>query len=82
MCEESIVIPYDSLAVVSFGIITGDNVVVACFSRFIFAPESRIASMLLLGVLSGVSIKFIKLILGLLIQNYSLLPLTVIYTIS
>ena len=39
---------------------------VAYFSRPIFAPESGIASVLLLVRLFEVSIKFIKLILGLL----------------
>ena len=67
MCEESIVLPSDSLAVISFDIIAGTIVVVAYFSRCIFALEYAIASMLLLVRLCGVLIKFIKLILGLLI---------------
>ena len=54
MCEDSIVLPYGSLAVISFDIITGRIFVVACFARFIFAPESAIASMLLLVGLGGV----------------------------
>ena len=49
MCDDSIVIPYGSLVVISFKIITGAIVVVACFARYIFAPESVIASVLLLG---------------------------------
>ena len=68
MCEDSIVIPSGSLAVLSFDIITGGTVVVACFSRCIFAPESVVASIFLLGLLCGVLIQFIKLILGLLVQ--------------
>ena len=56
MCEDSIVLPSGSLAVISFDIITGAMVVVACFARCIFAPESAISNMLLLVVLSGVSI--------------------------
>ena len=68
MCEDSIVLPYGILAVISFDIITGAILVLACFARCIFAPESAISSMLLLGGLCGVSIQFIKLILGLLIS--------------
>ena len=60
-------IPPGSLVVISFDIIAGAILVVALFNRCIFAPESAIASILLLGVLYGLSIKFIKLILGLLI---------------
>ena len=56
-----------SLAVMSFEIMTGSIVVVACSSRYIFAPESAISSVFLLGGLCGVPIKFIKPILGLLI---------------
>ena len=40
---------------------------VACFARCIFAPESAVSGMLLLGGLRGVLITFIKLTLGLLI---------------
>ena len=68
MCEDSTVLPFGILDVISFEIITGDIIVVACFDRCIFAPESAIDIMLLLGGLSGVSIQFIKLILGLLIS--------------
>ena len=68
MCEDSNVIPSISLAVISFDIITGAIVVVACFARCIFAPNYAIASMFLLGRLGGVLIKCIKLILGLLIK--------------
>ena len=67
MCEDSIVIPSGSLAVVLFRIITGAVVVVDCFAGCIFAPESAIDNMLFLGGLGGVSIQFIKIILGLLI---------------
>ena len=56
------------LSTILFGIITGDSVVVACFDRCTFAPESEIASVLILGELSGGLIKFIKLILWLLIS--------------
>ena len=68
MCEESIVIPSSILDVISFYIITGAILVVDFFAGCIFAPDSSIASMLLLVGLGGVSIKFIKLILGLLIS--------------
>ena len=37
MCEDSIVLPSDSLSIVSFDIITGAIVVVACFAGCIFA---------------------------------------------
>ena len=40
---------------------------VACFDRYIFAPESAISSVLLLGEFDGVLIQYIKLILVLLI---------------
>ena len=49
-------IPYGSLAVISFDIITGVIVVVDFFNRCIFSPESAIDSMLLLVGLFGVSI--------------------------
>ena len=55
-------LPYVSLAVISFDIFTGAILVVACFSKFIFAPESKIASMLLVGECGWVSINFNKLI--------------------
>ena len=67
MCEKSILLPYGILAVVLFGIITESVVVVACFDRCIFAPWSSISGMFLLLGLGGLSIKYIKLILGLLI---------------
>ena len=66
MCEESIVLPSNSLALISFYIITGSNVVVACFYRCIFAPDSVISSMLLLEEFGGIPVQLIKLILGLL----------------
>ena len=66
MCEDSIVLPSGSLAVISFYIIKVSIVVVDCFVRCIFSPESTISRMLLLGEFYGVPIQFIKLILGLL----------------
>ena len=51
---EYIVLPPGSIAFISFHIFTGEIVGVACFSRYIFAPESAIASMLLLRRLGGV----------------------------
>ena len=68
MCDYYIVLPYGNIYDILFDIITRDIVVVACFVKCIFAPESDIASMLLLGDLGGVLIKFIKIILGLLIS--------------
>ena len=38
MCDDSIVLPSISLAVISFDIITGVVVVLACFDRRILAP--------------------------------------------
>ena len=67
MCEESIVLSSGSHAIVLSDSITGAIVVVDCFTRCIFAPDSVIDSMLLLGGLGGVLIKYIKLIVGLLI---------------
>ena len=67
MCEDSIVLPYSSLAVISFHIITGFILVVASFSGCIFVPDSAIDKMLLIGESGGVPIKLIKNILGLLI---------------
>ena len=61
-------LPSDSLAVISFDIITGAIVVVACFHGCIFAPESAIDRILLLGYFGGSPIQFVKLILGLLIS--------------
>ena len=63
----SIVIPYDSLAVMFFGIMMWAIVGVYSFFRCMFAPQSAIASMYLLGDLGGVLILLIKLILGVLI---------------
>ena len=68
MCDDSILLPYGTLAVMLFLIITGAIVVVACFARFIFAPVSAIASVFILGELGGFPIQFIKLVLGLLIE--------------
>ena len=56
ICGDSIVIQYGSLDFISFFIITGAIVWVACFDRRILSPESAIASMLLLVGLGGVSI--------------------------
>ena len=47
--DEPIVIPSDSLVVMSFEIMTGSIVMVDCFDRCIFVPESDIASVFLLG---------------------------------
>ena len=62
MCEDYIVLSSGSLTVILFDIITGDIVVLTCFARCIFTPESVIARVLLLGYLGGISIQFIKLI--------------------
>ena len=56
LCEDSIVLPYGSLAFISFSMIAGAIVGVACFDRCIFTPESTIASILLLVGLGEVSI--------------------------
>ena len=63
MCKDSIVLPPGRIAIILFDIITGAIVGVIFFAKCTFAPESAIYRMLLLGVLGGVSIKFIKLIL-------------------
>ena len=47
---------------------TGGIFVVACFARCIFAPESTIAGVFLLGEFGGVLIQLIKIISGLLIS--------------
>ena len=54
MWEESIVLPFVSLYLISFEVITGDIVVVVCFDSCTFAPESTIAIVLLIGELVGV----------------------------
>ena len=54
VCKDYIVLPSCSLSVILFDIIIGSIVVVACFDRCIFAPESAIAIMLLLEILGGV----------------------------
>ena len=56
ICAEYIMLTSGSHAVMSFEIITGAIVGVDCFYRCIFAPESAIASMLLLRLIGGVSI--------------------------
>ena len=67
MCDKSIVLPFSSLAVMSFEIMTGGIVVVACFARCIFPPQSAIASVFLLEEFGRVPIQYIRLILGLLV---------------
>ena len=67
MCDESIVIPFGSLAVMSLDIISGVIVVVDSVAGCIFTPESAISSVFLPGEFGGVLIQFIKLILGLLL---------------
>ena len=49
MFDDSIVLPYGSFDVISFEIMNGNVLVVACFDRCIFAPESEIARISLLG---------------------------------
>ena len=58
MCDNSILIPYRNLAVISFDIITAAIIVVACFARCVFAPETKFYSIFLLGGLGGISIQF------------------------
>ena len=48
MCVDSIVLPSGILAFISFSIIAGAIIGVACFARCIFTPGSVISSMLLL----------------------------------
>ena len=67
MYKYSILLQSGSLDVISVDIIKEVIVVVACFVRCVFTPDSDITSMLLLGGLGGISIQFIKLILALLI---------------
>ena len=80
MWDDSIVLTSGSIYVVLFEIMNEAIVLVACLSRYIFAPEYDISSVFLLGELGGVPIKFVKLILGLLISILFLSPLTVICT--
>ena len=49
ICDEYIVLPYDILDVMQFDIMNEAIFVVACFSRYIFTPESTIAIMFLPG---------------------------------
>ena len=56
ICMDSVVYPYDSLAFISFSIITGDIVAVDFLARCIFIPESVIYSMLVIVGLGEVSI--------------------------
>ena len=67
ICEDSIFLPSDNLAFMSFDIMDGDIFGVPCFYRCIFAPESAISSVYLPGELVGIPILFNKLIFGLLI---------------
>ena len=53
---ESIVLPYGSLTFISFSIITGGIVGVACLVRCILAPYSTISSMVVLSGLGGLLI--------------------------
>ena len=72
--EDYVVLPYASLSVMFFDIITGSVVCVVWLDRCKFAPEYAIASVYLLGELVGVPILLIKLILGVLIKLYILFP--------
>ena len=56
ICVESIVLPSVSLDLISFYIIKGDIVGVACLARCTFTPDSAIATMLVLVGLGGVLI--------------------------
>ena len=67
ICDYCIVIPPGSFAVMSFEIMTREKNLVTCFAKCILVPDSTISSLFLLGEFGGVSIHFIKLILGLLI---------------
>ena len=60
MGDDSIMLQYGSLSVMSFEIMTGAIVLVACFSRCIFAPDSAISSMFLLGEFGGVPIQLLN----------------------
>ena len=53
---DSIVLPFSSLAFISFSIFIEAIVGVACLAKCIFAPESAIAGMLVIFGLGGVSI--------------------------
>ena len=50
---KSIVLPSGNLDFISFSIITGAIVGASCIDRFIFAPESKISSMLVIVLLGG-----------------------------
>ena len=56
ICDDFIVIPYGSIAAMSFLIMTGAIVVVDYFARCTLAPDSMIASVFLLGEFGGVPI--------------------------
>ena len=66
ICDYSIVLPYGSFSVMSFGIITGTIVVVSCLDRCMLTPESAIDIVCLLGELGGFPILLIKLSLEVL----------------
>ena len=70
ICYNSIVLPSGSLAVMSFGIMTGAIVYVGFLARCMFAPESEIYIICLLGELDGVLILLITISLGVLILVY------------
>ena len=57
--EDSIVLPYGSLSVMSFYIMNRAIFGVVCFARCMFAPGSVISSVCLLGELVGIPILFI-----------------------
>ena len=67
-CDDSIVLPYVSLAVMLSDIMSVAIVLAASLSRCIFSPESAFARMFLLRECGGVLIQFIKIILGLIIS--------------
>ena len=59
ICDSFVVLPFVSLAVMSFEVISGSIFGMACLARCMFAPGSAISSVCLLGELGGVPI-FIK----------------------
>ena len=68
MCDDYIVLPSSSIAVISFDISPGAIVEMDFCARWIFAPESAIDSMLLLGEFGVGPMQFLIPILGLLIS--------------
>ena len=67
ICYNSIVLTSGRLVVMFFEIMTGAIFGVASFARWVFAPESEIASVYFIRELGGVPILLIELILSLLI---------------